>query len=423
MLRISLLTSVILLLLSCSEKTFKKLSADHTGIHFNNVITEDDSINILDLEYVYNGGGVAISDFNNDGLQDIFFTGNQVGNKLYLNKGDMQFRDVTDIAKIEAKDKWNTGVATVDINNDGLMDVYVCASIKNNAYERANLLFINKGLNKEGIPVFENEAPSYKIADTSYSTNAAFFDYDNDGDLDLYILTNRMSQGSEYPNQYLKKTIDTASANNDRLYRNDWDSLLGHAVFTDVSQQAGILLEGYGLGLNVSDINKDGWKDIYVTNDFLTNDALWINNKNGTFTNKASQYFKHTSYSAMGNDVVDINNDGLSDVIAVDMLPENNVRKKMMTPANSYQTYINNEQFGYDYQFGRNTLQINQGFSLKENDSIGEPVFSDISYYAGIAETDWSWTPMVADFDNDTYRDIIITNGFPKDITDRDFMT
>lgn len=409
---------------SCAEKKmFKKLSSDKTGIHFNNTITENDSINILDLEYVYNGGGVAISDFNNDGLQDIFFTGNQVGNRLYLNKGNMKFNDVTAVANIEARDRWNTGVATVDINNDGLMDVYVCASIKNDPSKRANMLFINKGLNKDGIPVFSDEAQLYNVADTGYSTNAAFFDYDNDGDLDLYVLTNKMPQGDLYPNQYKKKIVDGSSPTTDRLYRNDWDSVAGHPVFTNVSAEAGILIEGFGLGLNICDINKDGWKDIYVTNDFLTNDLLWINNKNGTFTNQAAQSFKHTSYSAMGNDVADINNDGLPDVIAVDMLPATNIRKKMMMPANSYQTYTNNDVYQYEYQYARNTLQINQGVIPGNRDSLPIPMFSDIAFYAGVAETDWSWTPMVADFDNDGFRDIVITNGFPKDITDRDFMT
>jgi hypothetical protein len=415
--------AALFLLFSCSTKKFKKLGASHTGIHFSNTITENDSINILDLEYVYNGGGVAVADFNHDGLQDLFFTGNEVGNKLYLNKGKMEFNDVSSTANIEAKDRWNTGVAAVDINNDGLMDIYVCASIKKNPALRANMLFINKGSDKNGVPTFQDEAVAYGVADTGYTTNAAFFDYDNDGDLDLYVLTNKMAEGNVYPNQYHKKIINGTAPTTDRLYRNDWDSALGHPVFTDVSAQAGILIEGYGLGLNIADINRDGWKDVYVTNDFLTNDLLWINNKNGTFTNMAAGAFKHTSYSAMGNDIVDINNDGLADVIAVDMLPADNVRKKMMTSANAYQTYMNNEQYHYEYQYGRNTLQLNEGTAPAGHDSTGLPIFGDIAFYSGIAETDWSWTPLVSDFDNDGYRDIIITNGFPKDITDHDFIT
>ncbi|HEY1021974.1 MAG TPA: VCBS repeat-containing protein, partial [Flavisolibacter sp.] len=343
--------TLAILFLSCTTKTFKKLDGNDTGIRFANTITENDSVNILNLEYVYNGGGVAISDFNNDGLQDVFFTGNTVGNRLYLNTGNMKFTDVTGTSGVAAADRWNTGVATVDINNDGWMDIYVCASIQKDSAKRANMLFVNKGLDEKGVPVFKDEAESYGLADKGYSTMAAFFDYDNDGDLDLYVLTNKMAEGDMYPNQYHKKISDGSSPTTDKLYRNDWDTAAGRSMFKNVSAQAGILMEGFGLGLNICDINKDGWKDIYVTNDFLTNDLLWINNRNGTFTNKAAESFKHTSYSAMGNDVADINNDGLPDVIAVDMLPADNVRKKMMTPANSYQTYMNNEAFQYEYQY------------------------------------------------------------------------
>lgn len=400
---------------------FRKLDPKETGIHFNNKITENDSVNILDLEYVYNGGGVAIADFNNDSFPDVFFTGNMVSNQLYLNEGKMNFKDVTESAGVSGNGKWSTGVASVDINQDGWMDLYVCASIKNDPAQRTNMLFINKGIGADGAPKFVDEAAAYNVADTGHSTNAAFFDYDNDGDLDLYVLTNKMDK--IYPNQYRRKITDGSSPTTDRLYRNDWDSSKRHAVFTDVSKGAGILIEGFGLGLNICDINKDGWKDVYVTNDFLTNDLLWINNRNGTFTNRAAEYFKHTSYSAMGNDVADINNDGLADIITADMLPGTNYRKKMMMPANSYQTYLNNNEYGYDYQYGRNTLQLNLGNISHQVDSLKHPVFAEIAFYSGVAETDWSWTPMVTDFDNDGLRDIIITNGFPKDITDHDFMT
>ena len=272
LLALFILTSLIP---SCTNKNqvFRKLSSQKTGIHFNNIITENDSMNILDMEYVYNGGGVAIADFNNDHLPDVFFTGNMVGNRLYLNEGNLHFRDVTAAAGLAGKNKWCTGVATVDINNDGLMDMYVCASIKHNAADRANMLLINKGPDKNGVPQFVDEAAAYHIADTSYSTNAAFFDYDNDGDLDLYVVTNKMVD-SRFPNEYRKKTTGGQSPNTDILYRNDWDPALGHAVYTNVSQQAGIVHEGFGLGINITDINQDGWKDIYVTNDFLTNDRL-----------------------------------------------------------------------------------------------------------------------------------------------------
>lgn len=415
---------LVLCVLGCNlenDRLFKRLDSKKTGIHFNNKITENDSVNILDLEYIYNGGGVAIADFNNDSLPDVFFTGNMVSNELYINEGKMKFREVTEAAGLAEQTKWSTGVATIDINQDGWMDLYVCASIKNDPAQRANMLFINKGNSENGIPRFVEQAVEYNIADTGHSTNAAFFDYDNDGDLDLYVLTNKMDK--IYPNQYRRKISDGSSPTTDRLYRNDWDSTKNHPVFSDVSRAAGILIEGFGLGLNICDINKDGWKDVYVTNDFLTNDLLWINNRNGTFTNRAAEYFKHTSYSAMGNDVADINNDGLADIITADMLPGTNYRKKMMMPANSYQTNLNNNEYGYEYQYGRNTLQLNLGNVSNTIDSLKHPVFAEIAFYAGVAETDWSWTPMVTDFDNDGWRDIIITNGFPKDITDHDFMT
>ena len=421
-----LLISIFLSFFLCScnnEGTlFSKLSAEETGITFSNRIVENDTMNVLAFEYVYNGGGVALGDFNNDNLTDIYFTGNQVANKLYLNKGvdeanKLKFEDVTQKANVAAEGKWCSGVALVDINNDKLLDIYVCATVKKVASERANMLYINQGVGKDGVPTFKDMASEYGVADTTHTTNAAFFDYDNDGDLDLYVLVNEM-EDVRYPNKYHDKIVDGSSKRTDKLYRNDWDPKLKHAVFTDVSKQAGILIEGYGLGLNITDINRDGWKDVYVTNDYLTNDLLYINNHNGTFSDQAHDYLKHTSYSAMGNDVADLNNDGLVDILAVDMMPADNYRKKMMLPPNNYLTYQNNEKYGYDYQYPRNTLQMNQGVNPK----TGKPVFSEVGLLAGIAETDWSWTPMATDFDNDGLRDIIITNGFPRDITDQDFM-
>ncbi|MCE7065720.1 VCBS repeat-containing protein [Dyadobacter sp. CY326] len=410
----------VLLFASCKKelKTFTQLDSDETGIQFSNRIDENDTMNILSFEYVYNGGGVALGDFNNDSLPDVYFTGNSVDNKLYLNKGDFKFEDVTQKAGVEAKNKWSTGVALIDINSDNLLDIYVCSSVRDVARERENLLYVNQGLDKNKVPVFKEMGKEYGIADTTHTTNAAFFDYDNDGDLDLFLVVNEMDDNN-FPNKYHQKIVDGSSKRTDRLYRNDWNADLKHPVFTNISKEAGILIEGYGLGVNVTDINQDGWKDIYVTNDYLTNDLLYINNGNGTFTDKAPTTFKHTSHSAMGNDVADINNDGLVDVIAVDMMPATNRRKKMMTPANSYVTYQNNELFGYQYQVARNTLQLNLGSPEGKSKS---PVFSEIGLLSGIAETDWSWTPMVTDFDNDGMRDMIITNGFPKDITDLDFI-
>ncbi len=407
-----------LFLYSCgNDKVFTKLPVEETNITFSNGITEHDTMNVLTFEYVHNGGGVALGDFNNDNLVDVYFTGNQVDNKLYLNKGDFKFTDVSQKANVEAKGKWCSGVALVDINNDKLLDIYVSATVKKVASERANLLYVNQGAGKDGVPIFKEMAQEYGVADTTHTTNSVFFDYDNDGDLDLYVLVNEMDD-SRFPNKYHDKIVDGSSKRTDRLYRNDFSKTLNHPVFTDVSKEAGILIEGYGLGVNITDINRDGWKDIYVTNDYLTNDLLYINNKNGTFTDQAADYLKHTSYSAMGNEVEDLNNDGLVDILAVDMMPADNYRKKMMISANNYLTYQNNEQYHYAYQYPRNTLQVNQGV----NPVTGKPVFSEVGLLAGIAETDWSWTPMVTDFDNDGFRDIIITNGFPRDITDQDFV-
>jgi len=385
---------------------FRLLSADDTGIDFSNTITETDSFNILTYEYIYNGGGVAVADFNNDGLQDIFFTGNEVPNKLYINRGNLKFEDITATANVNVSGRWNSGVVVVDINNDGLQDIYVCATRRKDSVDRANMLFINKGGAK---PVFEESAIKYGIADTGYSTMAAFFDYDKDGDLDLYVLTNQ--QLKESPNNYRPKMVDGSSPNNDRLYRNN-----GNGTFTNVSNDAGILIEGFGLGLAIVDINVDGWPDIYVSNDFLSNDILYVNNQDGTFTNKIGEWMGHQSNSSMGNDAADINNDGYPDVVTVDMLPETNDRIKTTINNKSYQSYVNNEAYHYEYQYVRNMLQLSNG-----KNADGTMRFSEIGQMAGVYQTEWSWCPLFVDVDNDGYRDLLITNGFPKDITDKDF--
>ncbi|MDB5247948.1 MAG: RNA-binding protein [Segetibacter sp.] len=403
-----------------NETLFELIPATKSGIRFNNSITDNDTFNVLDVENIYNGGGVGIADFNNDGLQDIYFTGNMVPNKLYLNKGNFKFEDITEVAGVSGNGKWCRGISTIDINNDGLMDLYVSSTLLPDPIKRENLLYINKGLDEKGIPQFSNEAATYKLNDTSHTTMAAFFDYDNDGDLDVYLLVNEIIK-DQFPNTFRPISKNGQHPSTDKLFRNDWSDSLKHPVFTNVSKEAGITIEGYGHGVTVTDINKDGWKDVYVTNDFLSNNILYINNKNGTFSDHVNTYFKHTSENSMGQDVIDINNDGLADVIEADMNPEDNYRKKMMMNPLSYQRYKNNDYYGYQYQYVRNVLQLNQGPRV-QNDSIGPPVFSDISFFSGIAETDWSWTPSVADFDNDGFRDIIITNGFAKDVTDHDFI-
>jgi hypothetical protein len=395
-------------------------SSSATGVDFNNEVTENDSVNPIDLEFLYNGGGVAAADFNNDGKTDLYFTAGMVSNKLYLNKGEFKFEDVTSAAHVTGEGRWANGVAVVDINNDGWSDMYISNSILSDYNQRKNLLYVNQGLNKEGIPVFKEMASEYGLADTSYSVQAAFFDYDRDGDLDMYLLTTKLAKRNA-PRFFNNNNGDTSRADIDKLFRNDWNESLHHPVFTNVSDAAGIKQPGFGLGLAIADINKDGWKDIYVTNDFFGNDLLYMNNKNGTFSEKVGKMLKHTSQNAMGNDIADINNDGLADIIAVDMNPEDNYRKKKNMNGSNYNIYQNMMIGGYSIQYVRNTLQLNMGAVPYENDSVGDPVFGDVSFFSGVAETDWSWNPSLVDMDNDGLRDIIITNGYPRDVTDHDF--
>lgn len=415
---------ILLSAISCSkpETRFEQIKSSRSGIHFVNRIIENDSINQLDNGNVFNGGGVGIGDFNNDGLADIYFTANLTSCKLYLNEGNFRFKDVTAEAKVTGDDKWCRGVAVVDINNDGWQDIYISATIWNNSDKRKNILYINLGTDKNNVPHFKDMAPEYGLDDNSHTTQAAFFDYDNDGDLDVYLTVNEINDRNS---PYIFKPVskDGSNSSTGRLYRNDWDKTLNHPVFTNVSKEAGIQTEGYGNQASITDINNDGWKDIYVSNDYLSNDLLWINNKNGTFSDRLASSFKHGSNSAMGNDAGDINNDGLIDFITLDMNPEDNYRKKMMLPPASYQFFQNTEKYGYEYQYIRNTLQLNQGPRPLEKDSTGLPVFSEIAYFSGVEATDWSWTALLTDFDNDGYKDLFIANGFPRDITDRDFGT
>ena len=413
----------IIIISACNSNKplFDKLDASQTGILFNNEIIESDSLNVLDVSNIYNGGGVGIGDFNGDGLSDIYFTGNKVANKLYLNKGELHFEDITNVAGVEGEGKWSRGVSIVDINNDGKSDIYISATLGTDSNLRKNILYINQGNDVKGIPVFKNMANEYGLADSSFSTMANFFDYDNDGDLDMFLLVNEIKD-PRTPNIYHPKSKFPEFYSSSKLFQNNWDVNLKHPVFADVTIQAGMEKEGYGHSVVVTDINKDGWKDVYVTNDYLPNDYLYINNHDGTFTDHLNDYFKHSSVNSMGTDVADVNNDGLMDFITLDMNPRDNYRKKMMMNPNSYQTFQNNDLYDYNYQYVRNTLQINQGPRVNQNDSIGAPIFSEVGYLSGIAETDWSWTPLLADFDNDGNRDLFVTNGFPKDVTDHDFI-
>ena len=408
----SLLTA-LLLLAGCSspkndpDALFRLLPAERTGITFSNDLTENDTLNVLAFEYVYNGGGVGMGDVNGDSLPDVYLTGNQVPSRLYLGRGDLRFEDVTEQAGV-GTDRWATGVAMADVNADGLLDIYVGAS---GLGDRANLLFVNRGNGPDGVPRFAEEAAAYGLADTGYTTHAAFFDYDQDGDLDLYVLN--ATNDDVYPNVPRPKRVRGEAPSTDRLYRNNGDD-----SFTDVSMEAGVTIEGYGLGVAVHDFNLDGWPDVYVANDYLSNDFLYVNNRDGTFTNRIADYLKHQSNFAMGADAADVSGDGLADLVVLDMKPPGKLRQKQMSGAMSYDGYRLALSRGYEPQFMRNTLQLHYGLAPD-----GQPRFGDVGQLAGIHETDWSWAPLLADFDNDGRRDLFVTNGYRKDLTDRDFVS
>jgi len=415
---IALISIFVITACNNNKKLFQLVSPEQSGIDFTNTITINDSINILESEFTYNGGGVAVGDLNGDGLQDIYFAGNQVQNKLYLNKGELKFEEVIEKAGAhKTKKQWSSGVTFVDINSDGKQDIYVCNTMIEDSALLRDLLFVNQGNNAEGIPQFKEMGEEYGILDNTHNSISTFFDYDLDGDLDLFIAVNFIDV--QYPNQFLSDDLRRGknALTRDLLYRNDFDSSLGHAKFTDVSLEAGIDWGGYSHSALIHDFNKDGYPDIYVANDYLSTDLIYINNKNGTFTNRISEIFKHESYSSMGSDIADVNNDGLEDVFAVEMLPADNKRKKVNMNANNYNHYLFTEQYKYEYQFVRNMFQLNQGINPKTN----LPLYSDIAFLAGVEATDWSWSPLFADFDNDGYRDLLVTNGFPKDIIDHDF--
>lgn len=396
--------------LRCSKSTeqplFTLIDSSDSGIHFENTIIETDSLNAIRFEYIYNGGGVGIGDFNNDDLPDVFFAGNTVSSKLYLNRGNFRFEDITSAANVNTT-YWCTGVAVNDFNQDGLMDIYLSTVHPDPKQTSPNLLFINKGLDKSGVPIFEEIAAQAGLQAHAYATQAAFLDYDLDGDLDMYLVTNALEN---YPkNNPVIQNTNGQGKSQDKFYRNDSDSSGIH--FVDVSKEAGIQTEGWGLGITVSDINKDGFQDIYVANDFLSNDHLYINNGNGTFSNQIKNYFRHTEYNGMGIDIADINNDGLNDILSVDMMPEDNLRQKAMFSNIGYSKFQLVKRQNYLPQYVRNVLQVNNGNNT----------FSDVGCLSGINATDWSWSALLADLDNDGWRDILITNGYVKDVTDLDF--
>ena len=393
-----------------SHPLFTLLTPEQTHVDFNNTLTEGLNTNVLMYEYFYNGGGVAVGDVNGDGLQDVYFTGNMTDNKLYLNKGHMQFEDITQAAEVAGRPgPWKTGVTMVDIDGDGKLDMYVCYSGNLRPEKRENQLFINQGNDKNGIPHFTEEAHQYGLADAGYSTQAVFFDYDKDGDLDMFLLNHSPIQLpvlDEVNTVAALKKSD--SPNGVRLYRND------NGVFKNVTKEAGISSSDltYGLGAAVDDINGDGWPDIYVSNDYTIPDFLYINNGDGTFTNKLQSSLGHTSQFSMGNNVSDINNDGLPDIFTLDMLPEDNRRQKLLFAPDNYEKFDLTLKTGFYYQYMRNMLQVNNG----------NGTFSEAGQLSGISNTDWSWAPLFADYDNDGLKDLFVTNGYTRDFTNMDFM-
>ena len=410
-----------LLFFSCENENthrFRHVSPEHSGVHFSNTITENDSINILDFHYLYNGGGVGIADLNNDQLPDLVFSGNQVNSKIYLNRGQLKFEDISEAANFQTN-KWVTGVSIVDINADNQPDIYLSVGGKVCDGKCENELYIHQGLDENGIPQFKEMAAEYRLVDGLYTQQAAFFDYDLDGDLDVYLLHNVVDpkdKNSPTPKRYLN------AETTDQLLRNDTKNNTAHPIFTDVSEEMGITNRGYGLGIAIEDFNQDGYADVYVANDFLSEDLLYLNNgvQNAVhqgFTESSKSVLAHETYNSMGIDIADVNGDALPEIVVVDMLPAYHERQKTMIGFMNYDKFQLAQKQGYTAQFMRNTLQVNNGFL---NGKMLQ--FSEVGYMADVYKTDWSWTPLLADFDNDGDRDLYITNGYVKDITDLDFV-
>jgi len=397
-----------------SGKTlFKSLSSSRTGLDFSNENTDRDSLSILDYLYYYNGAGVAFGDINNDGLPDIYLVSNTGGNKLFLNKGNFRFEDITQKAGVEGHADWSTGVTMVDINGDGLLDIYVCAvgdyiprdhigESKMYFQHSRNQLFINNGDN-----TFTESSKKWGLDIQGYNTQAVFFDFDNDGDLDMFLLQHSTHQPDSYGPTSLRNKFSTESGG--KLYRNDGDH------FTDITRESGIYSSalGYGLGVGVGDFNQDGWEDLYVSNDFHENDYYYVNQGNGTFKEMNGQAFGHVSKYSMGNDIADINHDGWLDIMTVDMLPENIKVLKSSLSDDPLDVYMYQRSFGYSHQYSRNSLQLNIGKGKQ---------FADIALYSGVAATDWSWSPLIADYNLDGKEDIFVSNGIKRRPNDLDYI-
>ncbi len=396
---------IFILLVSCNSKEgslFRYLPSEKTNVFFENTITESDKLNILDYLYFYNGGGVAVGDVNNDGLPDIFFSANQEKNALYLNKGSFEFEDISEKANIQGNSDWNTGAIMFDANNDGWLDIYVNAVVGINGFDGHNELYINNRDN-----TFTESAKAYNLDLDTYSSSTAVLDYDLDGDLDLYILNHAVHTQNSFGNSALRNERNYETG--DRLMRNDGNT------FTDVSEEAGIFggINAYGLGVAISDFNQDGYPDIYVGNDFHEDDYYYLNQRDGTFKEALKAHFSQTTRFSMGNDVADINHDGRPDLMSLDMLPEDeNVLKASEGDDNIQTMKMRTQRYGYHYQFTRNMLNINQG----------EGTFLETALYSNIAATDWSWSALIEDFNQDGEQDIFVSNGIPKRPNDIDFI-
>jgi len=415
---------VILILVGCKEEEksmdcgtdnntlFTLLPSEQTGIDFRNDLSYTEEFNTYTYRNFYNGGGVAIGDLNRDGLPDIFFTGNMVSNRLYLNEGNLQFKDVTTQSGLNSEGVWSTGVSLADVNGDGWLDIYVCKSGKPEGENRHNELFINLGV-EDGVLKFEEKAKEYGIADYGLSTHAAFFDYDKDGDLDMYLLNNSIKSVGGYTLKKDQRLVRDPNGGN-KLYRNDGD------FFTDASEEAGIYGSaiGFGLGVTIGDINKDGWQDIFVSNDFFEKDYLYINNGDGTFKESLEQVIGEISLGSMGADMADINNDGWPEIFVTEMLPKEESRLKTKAIFEDWNKYRANVKAGYHRQFPRNVLQLNQGLPTEK----GHISMSEISRFSGVEATDWSWGALIADYDNDGNKDMFVANGIFKDLIDLDYL-